>query len=309
MLDKFFETIGEELAKRWLDYLFGPAFLFWAGGMGLYIWQKGWEALRVTWQGWEIYQQATAVLIALLVVFISSLAMQAVKLPIIRFLEGYWPWPLNYLASYIVSRKKKTFNEQYKVLRQLMQKEKNKAITPEEQDRLSQLEDWAHNNPVSDRDLLPTGLGNLLRAREMASSRKYGLDALICWPRLWCLLPECMRENLTSSRDVLNQQAELWLWGLLFLVWTTLNPLVVLISLVWMCLAYRMALQTAAVYGDLVETAFDMHRFAIYDAMSWPRPIDSEEEKTKGIKLIEFLWRGTTEGKIQYVITPPEKVE
>jgi hypothetical protein len=300
MLDKFFETMGQELAKRWLDYLFGPAFLFWAGGMGLYIWKLGWDAIKVTWQSWEIYQQVTAILAALLVVFVSSLAIRAVQLPVIRILEGYWPWPLNNIASYIVSKNQKKFAEQYKALRELKQKEKDKPITPEEQDRLFQLEDWAHCNPASAKDLLPTRLGNLLRSREMAPSRKYGLDALICWPRLWCLLPECIQENLTSSRDVLNQQAELWLWGLLFLVWTALNPLVVLISLMWMFLAYRMTLQTAAVYGDLMETAFDLHRFALYDALGWPRPKDCNEEKVAGARLTEFLWRGAIGEKIVY---------
>jgi hypothetical protein len=39
-----------------------------------------------------------------------------------------------------------------------------------------------------------------------------------------------------------------------------------------MFLAYRMALQTATVYGDLMETAFDLHRFVQYDALGWQRP-------------------------------------
>jgi hypothetical protein len=302
MIDKLFETMGQELAKRWLDYLFGPAFLFWAGGMGLYIWKNGWDAVRATWQSWEIYQQVTAILAALLVVFISSLAIRAVQLPVIRFLEGYWPWPLNHIASCIVSKNQKNFGEKYKELRELKQKEKDKSITPKEQDRLFQLEDWAHCNPASAKDLLPTRLGNLLRSREMASSRKYGLDALICWPRLWCLLPECIQDNLNSSRDVLNQQAELWLWGLLFLFWTALNPYVVLISLIWMFLAYRMTQQTAVVYGDLMETAFDLYRFSLYDALGWPRPKNSSEEKVAGARLTEFLWRGTIGEKIVYPI-------
>jgi len=302
MLDNFFETIGEELAKRLLDYLFGPAFLFWAGGMGLYIWQNGWEVVDLKWQALAIYQQATAVLVALLIVSISSLAMQSIQLQFIQLLEGYWPWPLNYLAIYFVSMKKNHFREKYKELRKLKQKQKTGEATSEEEYKLTELEDWAHINPVSEKDLLLTRLGNLLRAREMASSRKYGLDALVCLPRLWGLLPEDLRGNLTSSRDVLNQQAELCFWGLLFVVWTVLNPLAVLISLIWMFSAYHLALQTAGVYGDLLETAFDLYRFELYDALGWPRPKDSEEEQAKGEQVSEFLWRGSTGGKIDYSI-------
>ena len=129
---------------------------------------------------------------------------------------------------------------------------------------------------------------------------KYGLNSTVCWPRLWCLLSECQKESLTSSRAALNQSAELWLWGLLFILWTTRSYLAVPISLLWMLVAYRLALQTAAVYGDLVEIAFDVHRFALYDALGWERPRDSDEERIKGKHLSEFLWRGTLKEKIQY---------
>lgn len=230
MLDKFWETLGQELAQRWLDSLFGSAFLFWVGGLGLYIWQHSWDAVKSTWFGWDIYQQAVALLIATLAVFLSSLTAQALQLPAIRLLEGYWPWPLKLLGPYFISWHRRGFVEKYKSLRELKAKESSKSLTAEERDRLFELEAWAHNNPVSEGDLLPTRLGNLIRAREMASRLKYGLDSLVCWPRLWCLLPECLKSDLTSSRAALNGRAELWLWGLLFLVWTVLHPPAVLIS-------------------------------------------------------------------------------
>lgn len=319
MLDKFWETLGQEMAQRWLDHLFGPAFLFWAGGLGLYIWRKGrdqveltWDVwkiwqhgldtVKLTWNGWEIHQQAAVILVALLAVFLSSLAVQTLQLPAIRLLEGYWPWPLKLLGPNFISRNRRVFVEKSKELQKLKAKEISKSITAEEQARLSQLEIWAHRNPATEKDLLPTCLGNLIRAREMASHRKYGLDSLVCWPRIWCLLPECLKGDLTSSRAALNHRAELWLWGLLFLVWTALRPLAVLISLAWMLLAYRLAMQAAEVYGDLVETAFDLHRFALYDALAWPRPRSNDEEKASGKQLTEFLWRGTHEGKISYKI-------
>lgn len=299
MLDKFWETMGQELAKRWLDQLFGPAFLFWAGGLGLYIWQHSWDAVKSIWLGWDIYQQAAALLVALLAVLLSSLAARSLQLPTIRLLEGYWPWPLKLLGPYLISRQRRNFAQKYRDLRELKGKD-GRWLCEEQQERLSRLESWAHSNPAAERDLLPTRLGNLLRAREMASRDKYGLDSLVCWPRLWCLLPECLKGDLTSSRAALNGRAELWLWGLLFLVWMALHPLAVLISLAWMLLAYRLAMQAAEVYGDLVETAFDLHRFALYDALSWPRPLSSDKEMASGLRLTEFLWRGTYDRKIVY---------
>jgi len=46
-----------------------------------------------------------------------------------------------------------------------------------------------HTPAESDRHM-PTKLGNILRAAELRSKDKYGLDAVICWPRLWLLLPD-----------------------------------------------------------------------------------------------------------------------
>lgn len=304
MLDRFWETIGEDLAKRWLDTLFGPAFLFWAGGLGLFIWEDGRGAAFI-WPHWDILMQGAALLVGLLVVFLSSLAMKKMQFPAIQFLEGYWPWPLSRLGSYLVSRNKREFEKLSKELHHLKAEDESGLIASDKHDRLIWLESWFHKNPPSKKELLPTRLGNLLRAREIAALNKYGLNSTVCWPRLWCLLSECLKENLTSSRAALNQSAELWLWGLLFILWTGKSYLAVLISLLWMLVAYRLALQTAAVYGDLVETAFDVHRFALYDALSWERPKNSDVERIKGKELSEFLFRGTLKERILY----PESTE
>jgi hypothetical protein len=305
MLDKFWETLGSDLAQRWLDYLFGPAFLFWAGGLGLYVWQHGWLTVLASIQGWGTAQQITVLVAALLLLVFSSLAIQAAHFPILRVLEGYWPWPLNFLGRGVVALRKKGFESHYNRLRQL--KGKKEALSVAEQEELTRLEMWAHRYPASVSELLPTGLGNLLRAREHAPERKFGLDAVVCWPRLWSLLPSNEQEDLSTARTALNRQIELWLWGALFLLWTIFTPWAVLIALVWMILAYGMALQTAAAYGDLLEAAFDLHRFDLYDALGWPRPKDSTEDKGAGERLSEFLWRGTLDEKVTFPTAKTKK--
>lgn len=298
MLDKFWESLGEGVAKNWLDYLFGPAFLFWVGGAGIYIWKTGLDPVIKMIQGWGIPAQVVLLIAGILLIVFSTLAAQAVSLPLLRLLEGYWPWPLNYLARWIVALRKKPFTQRYSRLRLL--KAKTDPLTPAEQAQLTDLEMWAHRFPPSAKDLLATGLGNLLRARELTPKNRYGLDAVVCWPRLWCLLPESERQDLQAARAALNSQVALWLWGALFLVWTWISWWAVPIALVWMILAYAVAYQTAGSYGDLVESAFDLHRFELYDAFGWRRPKDSQEEKAKGAELSEFLWRGTTPGTVFY---------
>ena len=50
----------------------------------------------------------------------------------------------------------------------------------------------------------PTYLGNALRAGESAVYYKYGLDVVVCWPRLWLLLPSSTQEELNKSRQKLD---------------------------------------------------------------------------------------------------------
>lgn len=306
MLNKFWESIGSNVAERWLEYIFGPAFLFWAGGFGLYAWQTGWQTIVTESRVLAPLQQGIWIILALLVIIFSSLLMQALRHPILRLLEGYWPWPFRSLSARIVSLRRPYYQKQYDELRRLAS-EDPESLASAQHDRLIWLDIWAHWQPVRTNDLLPTALGNILRSRERSPLRKYGLDAIVCWPRLWSLLPAHVRTDLASARSSLDRLAELWFWGLFFLLWAFLTPWALIIGLLWMIISYGLALQAAMAYGDLLETAFDLHRFALYDAMGWPRPKNSQEEKTLGMQLTEYLWRGTLPGKFKYQSRQPER--
>jgi hypothetical protein len=103
MLNKFWESIGSHLADRWLEYIFGPAFLFWAGGLGLYAWKTGWSQVLKDIQALTPFHQGSWIVLALFALIFSSVLIQAIRFPILRFLEGYWPWPFNYLGLGIVA--------------------------------------------------------------------------------------------------------------------------------------------------------------------------------------------------------------
>lgn len=67
---------------------------------------------------------------------------------------------------------------------------------------------------------MPTRLGNTLRAAEQRPLEKYGLDAIVCWSRLLLLLPDAVKQELNAARADLNTAARLWLWSLLFIIWS-----------------------------------------------------------------------------------------
>lgn len=301
MLDHFWESMGSKLAERWLEYIFGPAFLFWAGCLGLYAWKTGWQTVLQSVQSLTPFQQGGWLVLALFLLAFSSVLMRAIRFQILRLLEGYWPWPFNYLGLGIVALRKPSYHKKYDELRRLMKdSEEPGKLSAIQREKLNSLDLWAHWQPVSAKDLLSTTLGNKMRARERSPERKYGLDAIICWPRLWPLLPENVRSDLANARSTLDRLAELWFWGLLSLLWAFWTPWVVIISVLWMAITYGMACLAAMAYGELLEAVFDLHRFLLYDALGWPRPKDTQDEKVVGAQLTEYLWRGTLPALVTY---------
>jgi hypothetical protein len=148
---------------------------------------------------------------------------------------------------------------------------------------------------------MPTKLGNILRAGEGRPSERYGLDAVVCWQRLWLLLPQAARGELQSARAALDSDVVAFSWGVLFLAWTPFTLLAIPIALVVAALAYRGAQTNAAIYSDLFEASFDLYRQDLYEAMSWPLPKSPADEQELGKQLTEYLWRGSNQPKPSFV--------
>ena len=96
-----------------------------------------------------------------------------------------------------------------------LREETNRPLTPEETEKYTRLDVQLHYFPIR---VMPTQLGNILRAAEERPKNQYGLDTFICWPRLWLLLPESIKAELTEARMTLNTGARICLWSLLFIL-------------------------------------------------------------------------------------------
>jgi len=56
----------------------------------------------------------------------------------------------------------------------------------------------------------------------------------------------------------------------------------------------------ASAFGDLLRSAFDVHRFTLYDTLRLPRPKDPAGEPASGKILTEYLFRGTTGAMLRF---------
>ena len=157
--------------------------------------------------------------------------------------------------------------------------------------RLDQRRRLRPSNPAQ---RLPTRIGNILRAGECWPTDKYGLDAVAVWPRLWLVLPDTTRRELIAARAALNQAVAVALWGLLFCIFAGWYFLALPIGLgVALSAVAFWAPPRAEIFADLVESAFDLQRVALYRQLRWPLPDNPAEEPARGRELTAYLWRGS----------------
>ena len=56
---------------------------------------------------------------------------------------------------------------------------------------------------------------------------------------------------------------------------------------------YNSVAGRARTYGDLLESAFDVHRNKLYEAVRWAKPANAAAELQAGRELTEYLLRGS----------------
>jgi hypothetical protein len=296
MLGKFWEGLGTKLADRWAAVAVPPV-LFWAGGMLAWLLAHGGfgrleDALaRASRQPGLV--QAALVAGALIVVAATGLVGERLTLPALRLLEGYWPAWLAPVRRRLVARQAAKLRALEDRWSKLTAKHDEQTLSAREHDELIRLEQRLHQLPSRPERLMPTKVGNILRCAESRPVDKYGLDAVRCWPHLWLTLPDTARQELGATRAALDGAAAACVWGVASLVWSPWSPLIGLGGLTVALVAVQFWVpQRAAVFADLVESAFDLYRRNLYNALRWPLPEDPADERRQGRLLTEYLWRG-----------------
>ncbi len=290
-MNKFWESLGGNLASEWLRRAFSPAFLFWLAGLGFYMQRYGWQGLWNWLQQRTSAEQIALLVLLLLGLILSSLLTSRWRFAMLRWMEGYWPWPIIFIGRPLARWQAYRLSQAEKALNALM--EKSGPLPFDQVRRRGELELFTHYFPADPSEILPTRLGNILRAGETAPTSKYGLDAFVCWPRLWPLLPDTLRKDLETVYERMLTLAEIWEAGLLTACWVAFSWWALPLALVWTALAYRLLIPVAMTYADLLETAFDLYRRKLYETIGWPLPNVGEEEIEAGKRLSEFFWRGT----------------
>jgi len=226
-----------------------------------------------------------------------TVLLHPLQLPLVRLLEGYWGSTrlARFLSKFSIDahRQRRDRLEKGQIVLS--------AEEPTESDR-RRMEDAAYKlrrfYPAKDR-VLPTTLGNVMRAGEDLAGRRYGLDAIVIWPRLYPLLPEGLKETVNDQRTQLDLAvrfcAVLFLGALISFTllavhgWWLLFPASLLV-MTW--ISYRSAIAAALAYGESIQTAFDLHRFDLLKGLHLPLPATRDAERVANEALCDFLRQG-----------------
>lgn len=155
---------------------------------------------------------------------------------------------------------------------------------------------WAF--PTPDR-VRPTRLGNVIEAAVQQADR-YGMDGPTAWPRLYPVLPDAFTTLLGQATSSLELMVTVSLLGGVFAIGGTAIA-ITLSTWYWATTAFAVgcvaawvgylgAVGAALRYGQLIRTAFDVHRWLLLDAMGLRRPASWADELEQWRQL-HLLWQ------------------
>lgn len=234
------------------------------------------------------------------VVLVASMASMPLQDALVRVLEGYWGRLL--LSSWIgqpcLRRQRKRREALLSVIESIPvdAKPAELAAVDSAARRLSKY------YPAEER-LLPTSLGNALRAAEDLAISRYGLDAVVVWPRLYPFIGARLGGLVDGARNQLDVSARLvptFLACALIAVgylfahgYWLLMPLGFLVMAAF---SYRAAVEAAAAFGVTMNAALDLHRFDMLNGLHLPMPADLDAERSTNEAVSAFLRQGIPHG-------------
>jgi hypothetical protein len=225
------------------------------------------------------------------VVLVVSLILHPFQFSLVRMLEGYWDGSslgraLSAIGTELHRRRRERLETAFTTRPQ----------TPEQGRLRQQAGVQLRRYPAEDR-LLPTRLGNTLRAAEDQAGPRYNLPTIAAMPRLYPYLSDRFAAVYVDRRNQLDlavrfctvlMLATLIAAGMLLPnggPWRALPLATALLA--W--ISYHGAVRAAYNYGQALHVAFDLHRFDMLKALHYPLPGNLDQERTFNRRVTDFL--------------------
>ncbi|MER5916354.1 hypothetical protein ABT124_39650 [Streptomyces sp. NPDC001982] len=256
------------------------------------------DALRA-WQQYSASGQLLAALWIALGLVGAAYLLALFHLPFLRLLEGYWPETalLRGLRERRTERHRRTAEAHWQQIAELHTAERHIRASA----LATQLSTRYPPRPRLADGCLPTALGNRLRAAEFYPLERYGIDAVVIWPRLLPLLSPEATARVTAARTALDVTVTLLglamafgtVWPLALLLAGGSGTLAALTLLAWPLAwgAYRASLEAATAYGQEIAVVFDLHRHELPRHLELAAVTEPAEERRMWDDLAQFYLR------------------
>ncbi len=179
-----------------------------------------------------------------------------------------------------------------------------------ETDEFEKLDVWQAARDFPERlDLvLPTRLGNVMRAYERYSAVVYGIEAIAIWPRLSMIIPAEARESIREAEAFFYFSINMLFIGIITIVTSGIMLInafyregmanaaesftwpvfmVIAASIFFILFSWARLPDAALERGDQVKSIFDLYRKPLAEALGFELPATEAEER----KLWELISR------------------
>lgn len=302
MFSSAFSTVTGLLDRRFVLGLLLPVLAFWAGVGALAATAYGWSRTSSWWQHLDTSRHVALTLAAVAGLVFMAIVLGTQVVPMTRVLEGYWSWRW-------IDKTAGRFGRH--------QEGKRRARLQEDMSPMGYLREYLAFAPAELGPVMPTRLGNALRAGESypGDDERWGLDAVFWWPRLYLILPDSARNQVDEARASMDQLVVLSVLSAAFAAAAIGFGIAGLAPLVWvLCavgglilarLSYLAAVASAAVFGNLVCSCFDLFRGDLLTHLGWPTPDSLPDERTLWVALGQQLYRRSASSASQDLVNLP----
>jgi hypothetical protein len=181
-----------------------------------------------------------------------------------------------------------------------------------ERDRLAA--EYEMKYPPAEAGIMPTRLGNILRAAEAYPQTRYQADSVALFPRMVVAIDREFMGHMDSANDQCSFLLNSSLLSMIFTVLSFVSafyvwffsvpgfsvPAYMATGLATSLIAwffYNASLLNVSKYGNLIRTSYDLFRFNLLEKLHLKLPATSSQEKDLWKKISDFVTIGELYGK------------
>lgn len=265
----FFAELAKKLADRWITLLVLPGTLFTAAT---------WIGIQLrhthAWDGAKLQRSVSdtaaavahqtggtqAILFAAVLLMTAGigLAVQVLAGPTRQIWLGRWSRLLALIYRWRVRRRRTRWHRHVQRRRELEQAHSRDSRTADQQHAIDTAAERVNRLALAEPGR-PTWMGDRIHAVEQITLNRYGLDLAFTWPRLWLLLPDVARTEITTAHANFAAAVAISTWTWPYLLLATLWWPAALIGTIIGITGWARARAAITDLTTMSEAALDLH--------------------------------------------------